>query len=240
MSCSLDIRPRAMVSFPCLAKRCGHTSQNIQLMRDVHECTLLYLTVALRNPGRKALCVQVWLRAKGGVHGVNDEVEKIGLIGSVTVGASKHHPVGAASSEHFHTGGPEMSKEMSPGTTVPGRFASNQAAIHRLVIADLNGRIELSIDLRLEDRGTVKGDGAVQEPARPQQGEERRQRRGHIHQVEQGLRNEQIPDPLALLAGDETKQVDGLCFHADVLPRPLHMELCLTVLLHLQTLRRGP
>jgi hypothetical protein len=209
-------------------------------MRDVHECTLLYLSVALRDPGRKALGIQVWLPGKGGVEGVDDEVEKIRLIGGVAVGASKHHPVGAAGGEYLHTDGPEMRKEMSPGATVPGRFACKQTAIHRLVIADLNGGIELSLDLRLEDRRTVKGDGAVQEPARPQQGEERRQRRGHVHQVEQGLRNEQIPGPLALLAGDETKQVDGLCFHADILPWPSHMEPCLAVLLHLQTLRRGP
>ena len=149
-------------------------------MRDVHERTLLYLGVALRNPGRKALSVQVWMPAQSGVHGVDDEVEEIGLICSVAVGASKNHPVGAASGEHFHTGGLEMSKEMSPGATVPGRFASNQAAIHGLVIACLNGHIELQVDLRLEDRATVKGDGAVQEPARPQEGEERRQSRGHI------------------------------------------------------------
>ena len=73
-------------------------------MRDVHECALLYLSVALRHPGRKALSVQGWMPAKGGVHGVDDEVEKIGLICSVAVRASKNHPVGAASGEHFHTG----------------------------------------------------------------------------------------------------------------------------------------
>ena len=42
-----------------------------------------------------------------------------------------------------------------------------------------------------------------------------------MHQVEQGLRHEQVPGPLALLAGDETHQVDGLRFHSDVLTRPL-------------------
>ena len=136
---------------------------------------------------------------------------------------------------------------MAPGTTVPGRFASHQALIHRLVIACLNGRIELRIDLRLEDRATIKGDGTIEEPARPQEGEERWQSRGHIHQVEQGLRHKQIPGPLALLTGDETKQVDGLRCHPDVLARSLHMELvpararmCLTVMLHLPTLRGGP
>src|SRR4029450_7753083 len=68
-----------------------------------------------------------------------------------------------------------------------------------------------------------------------------------MHQVEQCLRYEQVPGPLALLAGDETPQVDGLRCHPDVLTRPLHMYLvpararmCLTVLLHLQTLRSGP
>src|SRR2546428_3786325 len=106
-------------------------------MRDVHECALLYLRVALRNPGRKALSVQVWIPGKSGVHGVDDEVEEISLICSVAVGASKNHPVGAAGSEHLRTGGLEMGKEMSPGATVPRRLASHQAAIHRLVIACL-------------------------------------------------------------------------------------------------------
>ena len=140
-------------------------------MRDVHECALLYLGMALRNPGRKALSVQVWMPCQSSVHSMDDEVEEIRLICSVAVGASKNHPVGAAGREHFRTGGPEMGKEMAPGATVPGRFASNQAAIHRLVIACLNGHIELRVDLRLEDRATVKGDGAVQEAARPQEGE---------------------------------------------------------------------
>ena len=209
-------------------------------MRDVHQRTLLYLGVALRNPGRQALSVQVWMPGQSGVHGVDDKVEEIGLICSVAVGASKNHPVGAAGGEHFHTGGLEMGKEMSPGATVPRRFASNQAAIHGLVIACLNGHIELQVDLRLEDRTTVKGDGAVQEPARPQEGEERRQSRGHIYQVEHCLRNEQVPGPVALFAGDETPQVNSLRCNPDVLTRPPHMELCWTVLLHLQTLRGGP
>src|SRR5439155_4545662 len=182
-------------------------------MRDIHERALLYLSVALRNPGHKALSVQVWMPCQSGVHGVDDEVEEIGLICSVAIGAGEDYPVGAASSEHLRTGGLEVGKEMASGTTVPGRFASHQASIHRLVIACLNGHIELRVELRLEDRATVKGDGAIQEPAWPQEGEERRQSRGHIHQVEKCLRNEQVPGPLALLAGDETQQVDGLRFH---------------------------
>src|SRR5262245_45717734 len=141
-------------------------------MCNVHQHALLYLGVALRNPGRKALSVQVWMPCKGSVHGVDDKVQEIGLICSIAVGASKNHPVGAAGSEHLGTGSLEMGKEMAPGATVPRRLASNQAVIHGLVIACLNGRIELRMDLRLEDRATVKGDGAVQEPTRPQEGEE--------------------------------------------------------------------
>src|SRR5262249_28766426 len=174
MRCSVDMRPLAMVSLFTLTKRCGHASQNVQLMRDVHERTLLYLDMALRNPGRKALSVQVWIPCKSGVHGVDNEVEEIGLICSIAVGASKNHPVGAAGSEHLRTGGLKMGKEMSSGATVPRRFASYQASIHGLVIACLNGVVELRVDLWLEDRATVKGDGAIQEPARPQEGEKRR------------------------------------------------------------------
>src|SRR4029450_12216755 len=174
-------------------------------MRDVYQRALLYLGVALCNPGRKALSVQVWMPSKSGVHGVDDEVQEIGLICSVAVGASKNHPVGAASSEHLHTSSSEMSKEMTPGATVPRRRTSHQALIHGLVIACLNGCIELRIDLGLEDRATIKGDGTIEEPARLQKGEERRQSCGHIHQVEQGLRHKQVPGPLALLTRDETK-----------------------------------
>src|SRR4029450_5852884 len=111
-------------------------------MRDVHQRALLYLGVALRNPGRKALSVQVWMPSKSGVHGVDDEVQEIGLICSVAVGASKNHPVGAASSEHLHAGGPELCKEMTPGATVPGRFASHQALTHRLERRCAHGRVD--------------------------------------------------------------------------------------------------
>src|SRR3989442_9383639 len=192
-------------------------------MRDVHQRALLYLGVALRNPGRKALSVQIRMPGQSGVYGVDDEVEEIGLVCSVAVGAGEDYPVGAAGSEHLCTSGLEMGKEMSPGATVPGRLASHQASIHRLVIAGLNGHIELRVELRLQDRSTVKGDGAIQQSARPQQGEERRQSRGHIHQVEHCLGNEQVPEPLALLAGNDTKYVDGLRCHPDVLTRTLHM-----------------
>src|SRR5215831_11747538 len=102
-------------------------------MRDVHERTVLYLGVALRNPGRKAPGVQIWMSAQSGVHGVDDEVQEISLIGGIAVGASKHHPVGAAGGEHFRANGLEMGKEMTSGATVPRRFASHQAVIHGLV-----------------------------------------------------------------------------------------------------------
>src|SRR5712691_8312428 len=108
MSCSVDIRPLTIVSLFRITRRRGHTSQKVQLMRDVHERALLYLGVALRNPGRKALSVQVWMPCQSVVHGVDDEVEEIGLIGSVAVGAGEDHPVGAAGSEHLCPGGLEM------------------------------------------------------------------------------------------------------------------------------------
>src|SRR4030095_1117576 len=103
MSCSVDMRPLTLVLrtaiappvwrgggfTPCstmpslsgLSARRRHTSQHIQLMRDVHQRALLYLGVALRNPGRQALSVQVWMPSKSGVHGVDDEVQEIGLNG---------------------------------------------------------------------------------------------------------------------------------------------------------------
>ena len=56
---------------------------------------------------------------------------------------------------------------MASSATIPRRCASHQALIHGLVIACLNGRIELRIDLGLEDRATLKGDGTIEEPARP-------------------------------------------------------------------------
>ena len=37
----------------------GYTSHDVQLMRDIYECALLYLGVALRHPGAQALCVQL-------------------------------------------------------------------------------------------------------------------------------------------------------------------------------------
>ena len=76
--------------------RRGHASQHVQLRHDVHQRALLDLDVALRPPGRQGLSVQAWMPGQGGVYGVDDAVRKIGLIGSVAVGVSKHDPVGAA------------------------------------------------------------------------------------------------------------------------------------------------
>src|SRR5262249_17482645 len=140
-------------------------------MRDVHECALLDLGVALCNPGRKALGVHSGMPCQSSVHGVDNEVEEIGLICMVAVGATAHYPVRATCSEHLRTGGAEMDKEMTPGTTIARRFASNQALIHGLVIASLNGPVELWVDLRLEDCTTVKSDGAVHQSTWSQEGE---------------------------------------------------------------------
>src|SRR5262245_20799332 len=121
-------------------------------MRDVDQCALLYLGVALRSPVRQAPRVQLRMPGKSGVYGVDDEVEEIGLICRVAVGAGEDHPVRAAGSKHLSTGSPEVGKEMAPGATVSRRFASHQASIHCLVVAGLNGQIKLRVDLRLEDR----------------------------------------------------------------------------------------
>ena len=82
-------------------------------------------------------------------------MQEIGLIGSVAVGASKHHPVGAAGSAHLHVGGSELGKERASSATIPRRCASHQVLIHGLAIACLNGRIDLRSDLGLEDRATI-------------------------------------------------------------------------------------
>src|SRR5262249_31737465 len=104
---------------------------------------------------------QIRMPGQSGVDGVDDEVQEIGFICGVAVGTGEDHPVGAASSEYLGTGGLEMGEKMPPSMTVPGQFASHQALIHRLVIAGLNGPIKLRVDLRLEDRRTVKGNGAI-------------------------------------------------------------------------------
>src|SRR5262249_39414168 len=130
-------------------------------MRDVHECALLDLGVALCNPGRKAFSVQSGMPCHSGMYGVDVEMQQIGLICTPAVGTSADRPIGATRSEPLRTGGAEMGKEMAPGPTVAGRFASNQALIHCLVIASFNAPLELRLDLRLEGRTTVKGDGSV-------------------------------------------------------------------------------
>src|SRR5438105_15759694 len=137
-------------------------------MGDVHECTLLDLGVALRYPGAKALCVQVGMPGEHQVDCVNDVVQEIGLICGVAVGAGENHPIGAAGREHIHRSRPEVGKQTAPGATVSRRLAVQHTLVDRLMVASLNGPIELWVALRLEGRIAVKGSGEIQQSKPPQ------------------------------------------------------------------------
>ena len=79
-------------------------------MRDVYECAVLYLGMALRHPGAEALCVQLGMPGQRRADGMDDIVQEIGLIGRITVGASENHPIGAAGSDHIHPGSSQVGK----------------------------------------------------------------------------------------------------------------------------------
>src|SRR5215472_8439005 len=165
---------------------------------------------------------------------MDDVVQEISLICGVAVGAGENYPIGAAGREHIHRSRPEVGKQTAPGATVSRRLAVQHTLVDRLMVAGLNGPIELRIALRLKGRIAVKGSGEIQQSAWAHQGTEAWQRRGHIDQVEKRLPNQQVPGPSAVLAGYEMPHLDRLGFYRDVLPRPPHMQLSLTVLVHLK------
>src|SRR5260370_5974007 len=166
---------------------------------------------------------------------VADVVQEIGVIWGVAVGAGENHPIGAAGREHIHRSRPEVGKQMAPGTTVSRRLAVQHTLVDRLMVAGLNGPIELRVALRLEGRIAVKGGGEIQQSAWAHQGTEAWQRRGHIDQVEKRLPNDQVPGPAAWLADRETRHVDRFSFYRDMLPCPPQLQLSLAVLVFLKT-----
>src|SRR6201993_4958932 len=166
---------------------------------------------------------------------VDDVVQEIGLICGVAVGAGENHPIGAASREHIHRSRAEVGKQTAPGTTVSRRLAVQHTLVYRLMVAGLNGPIELRVALRLEGRIAVKGSGEIQQSTWAHQGTEAWQRRGHIYQVEKGLPDQQVPDPAAVVrAGDEIHHVNRLGFYSDVLSRAPQMQLSLDAIAHLK------
>src|SRR6516164_10191465 len=165
---------------------------------------------------------------------VDDVVQEIGLICGVAVGASENHPIGAAGSEYLHRSRSEIGKQTASGATVSRRLAVQHTFVDRPMVAGLESFIELRVALRLEDRTAVKGSGEIQQSAWVHQGTEAGQRRGGMYQVEKGLPDQQVPDPPAVLASHEMPHIDRLGFYRDVLPRLPHMQLSLTVLVHLK------
>ena len=131
-------------------------------MRHIDECTLFYLGVALGHPAAQALCIQVGMSGERHVDGVDDVVQEIGLICGIAVSAGENQPIGAAGREHIYPSRPEVGKQTAPGATVSRRLAVPQALIDRLMVAGLNGTIELCVAFRLEDRITVNGGGEIQ------------------------------------------------------------------------------
>src|SRR6266705_2674193 len=90
---------------------------------------------------------------------VDDVVQKIGLICGVAVGAGENHPIGPAGREHLHRSRAEVSKQTAPSATVSRRLAVQHTLVDRLMVASLNGPIELRVALRLKGRIAVKGSG---------------------------------------------------------------------------------
>src|SRR6202035_5340822 len=93
---------------------------------------------------------QVGMPGEHQVDCADDVVQEIGLICGVAVGAGEDHPIGAAGREHIHRSRPEVRKQTAPGATVSRRLAVQHTLVDRLMVAGLDGPIELRVALRLE------------------------------------------------------------------------------------------
>src|SRR5215467_14532950 len=88
-------------------------------MRDVYECALLYLGVALRHPGAQAFCVQLGMPGQRRADGVDDIVQEIGLMGRRAAGTSENHPITAAGGNHIHPRRSPLGTPTPAGSRVP-------------------------------------------------------------------------------------------------------------------------
>ena len=159
-------------------------AQEVQLMRDVHQRSCLDLGMALGDPARQAAGFELWMAAQGGADGMDNEMQEIGFIAGIALGAGEDDPVGAARLQNLHPSRAQMCEQVPPGATVTRQVAGNTPLVHGLMIERLDLRIECRVDLRLQDRRTVEGDTAIQQPARPQQRQETRQRGRDIQQIQ--------------------------------------------------------
>ncbi len=82
---------------------------------------------------------------------------------------------------------------MPSGAAVSRGEALPHAPVHRPVVESHDLLVERPGELRLQNRQPIEDQAEIEEAAGPQQGQHCGEGPGHIHQVEQRVRHEQIP-----------------------------------------------
>src|SRR6476619_3789713 len=85
--------------------------------------------------------------------------------------------------------------EMTAGETVPGRMAGRDPIVHRAVVARSKGILEGPFGHRLEDGLSVIVHREVEDPARSQELEHRRNEARKVEQIQEGMCDEDVVLP---------------------------------------------
>lgn len=179
----------------------------VELVGDVDEFARFDLAMARFDPAGEARRVDVGMLDERGVHGVDDEVEKVGFIVRVASSGGKDKPVGATGIQHLHTGFLHGVKEVAACVAVTGWLPVGDAFVHGAVIEGFDVGIEHGVDGRLEDGAAVEVDGEVEARARREMTGQARQGRGEVDQIEKGVGNDHLHLIQNRLGVEEVKEV---------------------------------
>src|SRR2546422_4788867 len=118
--------------------------------------------------------------------------------------AAEDDPIGAADLQEFAPGRSQVPEQVPPSLTAARGLSGDGVLVHGLMVERLNLRIQRRVDLRLQRGGTVEDHRKIEEPARSQQGKEAGQSSRDIDDVQERMRDQEVPGTLAPHAGAET------------------------------------
>ena len=112
----------------------GNAAKEVHLVGYIDQTPLINLGVTLLNPPGKALLIQSRLTLQGRAYGVNDKVQEVRVIATITVRTSEDNPIGSSGFQKPGARGSDIVEEVSAGPAVPGGPAAYKAAVHCIMI----------------------------------------------------------------------------------------------------------
>src|SRR5271157_12733 len=103
-------------------------------MGYIDQSPLVNLRMTFADPPGKALLIQSRFPLQGRADCVNDKVQEVRFIATITVWTGEDNPIGSAGFYERGASGSGLIKKVTTGAAVPGGLTANNAAVHCFMI----------------------------------------------------------------------------------------------------------